>query len=420
VQLPKPAFGIDVVSPEGTLAGGTVRRAENVVLSTDGQVRRRYGEGTPLVALTGMHSLWRSPVQQRLLCAAGSDLYEIRDNVATSIFTGLEVGRQVSFCDAAGDIMFASGSVIGKITASGLIRRPGVADLMGTRPRLQSTVGALPPGRYGVAFSLSNDLGEESGLSGIEWIDLPSGGGILVDRFTAATNSITLNVYVTAANGGELALYQSLGWTAAVSIGDSRRSRPATRHGRAPLPGGDIVRFFHGRTYVATANWLYYSDPFDRGVYDIKSGWVQFDRRITVLQPVDGGIFVGTRNGVYFLRGNDPVTFEQVQVSVRPPIPHSGAELPGSFFNPQLVPEDRPVAAWLSDVGVMVGKSDGSVVALQSDRVRLSATAATLAAVLNGGMKQVIFCVESMAMGVGGPSTVPSRRNDERQGSLEA
>lgn len=403
-NLPMPRLGIDVRSPETELPKGAVRSATNVVLTDSGAFRRAPGQELR-AALDGAHSLWRG--NGTTLVAAGATLYEVALGNPTTyeaIFTGLPVGDPVEYCAVGGDIYFTAGSVLGKLCADGLVRRPGVADLIGYAPTLAETVGGLFPGRYGVAYSLTNDLGEESPLSSIAWIELTTGGGILLSNLVTATDVTKVNVYVTAANGKELYLNQTRAWTTATSVTDQTLGRDAGKRGKVVMPGGGIVRDWHGRLVVAQGGFVLFSDPFDRGLADPEYGWLAIGNTVTMLEAVEGGLFVGTDDGVQFFSGNGPDDLKAVTVSSHPAVPNSGTIVPRDMFDPKLVGEGAiPVAVWLSDVGLMIGTPDGQVLEAQASRIRMTTAGGARPTVAwNGGVKQLIFSVESMTMGVGG------------------
>lgn len=397
-DLPLPTLGADVIGQEGSLPEGTVRRAHNVVIDSTGGFARRPGYSL-VIALENAHSLYRNP--DWVLVAAGTKLYTLNLAQGTKepIFEGLTVEAPVSYCEAANDTYFCSPGVLGKITRSGLVRRPGVAQLLGFRPTLTATVGGLLPGRYGVAYSLINDLGEESAISSIEWIDL-AGGGILLSGLQTASDVARMNIYTTTPNGSELYLHGSRVQAGTATILDQTLSRQATKQYLEPMPGGSIVRFFHGRLYVADGPWLWVSEPFDYGLTSVKSGYMIFDRPITMLEAVEGGIFVGMSDRVVFLQGDGPGGFRNTVAATRGAIPYSGTTAPADYFNDLVAPDrGKACAAWLSEVGLAVGRPDGSVSFPQAQRVRVVGDRARAAFVEHDGIKQAVFCGATMGTG---------------------
>jgi hypothetical protein len=399
-QLPLPKYGADVVSPEGGLESGAARRAHNLVIDDTGRFRRRPGFDLSIV-LPDAHSLWDNDAL--VLCAAQRNLYSV--NLAaqsvTAIFSGLALDRPVEYAEAGGTVYFASPSVLGKISPDGGVRRPGVAKLWGYMPTLTATVGGRLPGRYGVAYSLINDLGEESPISSIAWIDLPSGGGILVSGLQFATDVTHMNLYATTANGEELYLASTQLYAATASITDQRRIRRASKQYLEPMPGGDIVRYYNGHLYVACGAGIYVSEGFDYGVYHIKRGYIPIGKAITIMEPVDSGIFVGTREKVVFLQGGGPGEFTLADPAAqRGAFAHSGTSVPADFLDDTAAPDrGKPVAVWMSEVGMAVGRPDGSVSFPQASRVIAEGDVARPAFLQRNGLKQGIFCGATLGVG---------------------
>ena len=391
--LPLPKLGADILSQESSLPKSTVRRAHNVVIDDVGQFDRRPGY-SKIITLPDAHSLWRNA--DRMLVAANGVLYtvDLSANSVTSIFSGLPPHAPVSYTEVGTDTYFCSPGVLGKITAAGLVRRPGIANMVGLFPTLTATVGGFPPGKYGVAYSLLNDLGEESGLSSVSWIDLPSGGGVLLSVLQNATNVTMMNIYVTTPDGEDLYLSLTTAIAATASLTTLNTLRRASKEHLDPMPGGSIVRYFNGRLYIADGPWLWISESLDYGLFDVRGGYMTFGRSITMLEPVDAGLYVGFIDRTLFLAGSGPGQFNQIIISRRGAVMHSGSMVSADFFGEDVVPErGKPVAVWLSEVGVAVGRQNGSVAYPQSKRIRTAqADKARPLFARRNGYAQGIFC----------------------------
>ena len=405
VPLPALTRGIDVLTPEGDLVKGAVRKAVNIAIHDNGSFDRRPGYQS-LITLSGAHSLWRSPAQTRVLVAAGDTLYnvDLGTNSAAALFVGLTPDNPIEYTEIGPDIYFVDGAIVRHITPTGVVRRPGVAAVSANRPGLAQAAGGLDPGRYGVAYSLLSDTGEESGLSDTEWIDVTT-GGIAVSAIANDSNVTQANVYVTGPNGSKLYLHQTVAWSGTSSIADQTKTRAATGQYLAPIPGGDYVRYFRGRLYVVSGSWVWYSEPLQYGLVSTTGGYLTFGRTITMFEPVESGIFVGLRERVLFLRGQGPENFAQVPLTDRGAIAHTGTRVAADFFSPELVPDRGfPVATWLSERGMAVGRADGSLALPQADRISLVADRGRVLFLQHAGIKQAIYCVESLSLGSGGTS----------------
>jgi hypothetical protein len=391
-KLPPPKFGVDILSQEGSLPPGTVRRAHNVVIDNVGQFDRRPGY-SKVIDLPSAHSFWRNAY--RTLVVSGDTLYTVNFSSlsVTPLFSGLPLHVSVSYTEVGTDTYFAAPGFLGKITAEGLVRRPGIANMVGIRPTLTATVGNLTPGKYGVAYSLLNDLGEESGLSSVNWIDLPTGGGVLLSVLQNASHVTQVSLYLTTPDGEDLYLYGTASVASTLSIGGPPTKRRATKEYLDPMPGGDIVRYFNGRLYLADGPWLWISEPLDYGLFDARGGYMTFGESITMLEPVDDGVYVGFVDKTLFLRGEGPGKFVQVDTSQRGAVLHSGSSVLADFFDPNLVPDrGKPVAVWLSEAGVAIGRQNGAVAYPQALRVNVLSDRARVLFARRNGYAQGIFC----------------------------
>ena len=395
VDLPLPKLGLDVLTPEGDLAEGAVRRAENVMLHDSGAFDRRPGYAA-LITLSGSHSLWQG--SNGAYVAAAEKLYSFTPYGVTEVFSGLPTDDPVEYCEVGEDVYFTAGAVLRKMSG-GLVRRPGVADVFGGSATVAATNGGMASGSYGAAYSLVNDLGEESGLSQISFV---TGTGVEISGIPSADNVVTVNLYATGVNGEELFLAESVPWNSTAAVLDQRRYQPADKQYLVPMPGGEYVRAYRGRLYVSKDVWLYYSEPFTYGLTDVRSGYMTFGAAITLLEPVEGGIFVGFADRVIFLRGAGPEGFEVVNTVARGAVPHTGTTSPADRFTEG---GTGTVALWLSPQGLAIGHADGSVALPQADRIQLTADAGRTAVMQYQGIRQVVFTLDHMTLGSASDST---------------
>jgi len=119
------------------------------------------------------------------------------------------------------------------------------------------------------------------------------------------------------------------------------------------------------------------------------------------MEPVQAGIFIGLRERSIFLRGNGPEDFKQIEASSHGARPNSGIDVSPDFFSANLVRDrDQPVAAWLSEVGLAVGRADGSIAYPQESRITVDGGISRPTFFRLGGVKQCAFSVEEMTVGL--------------------
>ena len=240
-------------------------------------------------------------------------------------------------------------------------------------------------------------------MSSVSWLALSTTGGIHASMLAYTSEVVAHRLYVTPPNGERMYFNTEvpLGQAFDITDGTLKQDGELRRH-RSPLPGGRIVRYYRGRLYVAYGSTVYVSDPYCE-FYDIYGGWLQFDHEVTLLEPVLSGIYVGTTKEVVFLDGPEPGSFKLAVVAPRGAYAGTGCHLPADWLDGRLA-NDRahPPAAWLSDVGMVVGLPDGNVHAPQAERIRMTSAGGSVATLVQNGLRQVLFPLESMAIGVGG------------------
>lgn len=146
-----------------------------------------------------------------------------------------------------------------------------------------------------------------------------------------------------------------------------------------PMPAGRIVAHHINRLLVASGGTLFYSEPFTPNLYDEAKGWMQFPARITLVMPVEGGIYVAA-DQTYFIPGGLPAG-----QGMRAVLPYGALERSGG-----LVPNSKSVH-WMSPRGVITGAADGTVANLQEAHVAVQpATHGASIFTERDGMRQII------------------------------
>ena len=81
-----------------------------------------------------------------------------------------------------------------------------------------------------------------------------------------------------------------------------------------PAPAGAIMAFYGARVLMAVGPVLYASRPNGWELFDIRRDFKVFSDDITLIQPVDDGVYVGTTTELAFLSGTefDKLTYRQV------------------------------------------------------------------------------------------------------------
>ncbi len=332
-----------------------------------------------------VHSLYAPPGWGTWLGGIGANLVELTDNgtaLGIEVRATLPSSAPLSF-DRLGDAIYYT-----SIDAIGVLPRRGPALPLAPPDAIPPVasgdpIGGLFAGRYSVAMSWLFDDGTEGGLSPLVSVNVPEGGGIRLS-WTAPAGAAMGRIYRTQLDG--TVLYRvtdvpvGLGSTL-LGVGPVGRAAD-TQYLRA-MPPGEILRRWRGYLLVARGRHLYLSQPMRYGLYSPRHGFVQFPERITFVEGVEGGVFVGQQTGVVFLDGSKPGDWSHRDTGGDPPFPGSSVLADASMFGAdlQLPPGDH--AVWLSTNGYVLGQPSGAIVEPQAKRLRLPVTAAGKTAIVD-------------------------------------
>jgi len=341
--------------------------AVNVDVDRSGDIDRRRGR-RPAVALPGLHSLWSG--SQATYGVAQAVLYAITPTSARAIGS-MPTDEPCYFAEEDGGVIVASRSALMAVGTS-TIEPVGVPDA--SSPSLApAAIGGLAAGRYAAAVSyLRGDL--EGALSPLRTIALQEGQGLQLAGIHAPVGVDRVRVYRTALGG--TVLYQCadlVPGTASYLLGNDTLGRQAPTQYLARMQGGDHLALWRGRALVARGRTLVVSEPMNYGLTSPRHGFVQFWSSITMLVGLEGGVYVGTRQGIFFLRGTRPGDWTQERKGALPPVRGQPVVIDGNQLPPNYQQAGRRVAVWVAANGFVLGCDDGSIIEPQGDRVRTPA-----------------------------------------------
>ena len=122
-------------------------------------------------------------------------------------------------------------------------------------------------------------------------------------------------------------------------------------------PIGHLIAFAYGRAFIAQGPVIWYSEPFALGAFDLARNFLPFEGRITMMQPLHGGMFVSTEAETYFLPGRDPQGTEPGKVADYPAI--RGTDVTVDLSKIGAGELTGIGAMWASTKGICVGTPDG-------------------------------------------------------------
>ncbi|NLA67478.1 MAG: hypothetical protein GX856_04405 [Gammaproteobacteria bacterium] len=395
--------GINNAAPEHAMPSnefGTraiaLREADNVDFDDIGWPATRHGSAKA-VDLTLGHSLWWGADSAFGLVVHDGMLHALDADYALTPLD-VEVGHAwLSYATIAGNVYYTNNARCGMVTPD-LRHYAWAPEQPAGQPALESMAGgSLGPGRYQVAVTFSDVLGRESGSVLATEIEVVGGTialtGLPIPQDTDETP--TTNVYCTAANGTALFLAFSMPSSFSYAeISAPPTGRALATHLLEPLPNGTIVRYGHGRQWVARGREVLWSEPLRYGLFNPAHNRIRFAAPVDLLEPVgDGepgaGVYVASGDRTYWLGGADPASFTQRFARPSGVVRYSSARAPATAFGYESAGD---VLVWLARDGrFCLGAPGGNVTPLKDGEAAIDTAdaAATLFRESNG-QRQVV------------------------------
>lgn len=374
-DLGKFPLGANNVNADTDLPEGSLRSVINADVDNSGNIIKKAGN-VKVYSGSGCHSVFKNYFVE------GNKLKYINgQNVVTEV-EDVEPNRFLAWTSLFGDLYYSDGQkgyIIGK-GEWGVPKPVYSPDLTESEG-----MGRLDAGTYQVAICYRNDTGEISGSTMPVSITVKQNSAIVCGNIPMDYHVV---IYISQPKGTELYLNAEVTFDE-FTITQSKESKNIleTLHYDV-MPGGHIVRFHKGRMYVANDKALWFSREGHFGLNDKSQDWFQFAEKITIVQPVEGGIFV-VADKTYFLAGSDPDKMFLLPVSDDKGIAGTGFSIGGKTFGKET---DYIVGFWYSTRGAILGLPDGSLEALTEDRYAIKEGLVSGCTTLNetDGFKRVI------------------------------
>ena len=363
--------GKNSVAPETELPKASARELLNVDLSNSGRLSRRRGYTKIYDAgSNAVHSLFSS--QLHTLFVEGGSLKKLNSDYTATALGSVDPNSYMSYAEVNRKTYFTNGVDTGVVLEDGTVAPWGVKEPTGQPLLTLNSSGGLWEGTYQVAITFVDANGEESGSALADTIDVPAGYGITCSLFPNSEEASNINIYLTAPNGTVLH-HRAQVPVGTVSVNflsnpDSYGKQLETQF-MERMPAGQIVRYFKGRMWVAVGDMLIFSPALRYGLYDPRHTYFRFPADITIVQPVQDGVYV-VSDQTYFLSGSDPMQMDQRVVYSDGGVAGTGLNVP-----PTMIKEDQfdelpdYLAFWYSTNGAVLGLPGGQVQTITEDRV---------------------------------------------------
>lgn len=345
--------------------------ATDVDIGLSGELKRRSGY---VETLATCHKNVQQADGFLLATVDGGDLISMDAAGGNRVTLYPSLGStRVWYCNLPdGRATFSNGSICG-ITNGAVARTWGVPT-PASLGALTDVAGLLHPGDYQYMLTYVRTADKlEGGPLYSNPLPVAAGGIVLTGLPTLAGH--TINVYITAANGDDGFLAGNTANSAFSYTGKNDALIQPCRTGYLqPAPAGTVTAFWRGRVLIASGATLYVSKTNQWELFDFRRDFKQFSAPITLIQPVDGGVFIGTTYELAFMAG---VEFDKLAYTTLAPGPvvlGSGVAVRG-----ELIKRGDGVGGGSAMVciagGVLVaGFSDGGIYRMTEGRYRTAAT----------------------------------------------
>jgi len=345
---------------------GDLLYARNIDIDESGRAQRRAGTST--VFTGAAHSAWSDGDQGFFV--QGGVLKRFLADGAISALTTI-TGAKVAYTAINGTAFWTDGISAGSVI--GGVNFPwGITPPAAICP--QPVAGHMATGNYLCTMTFVGADGKESGAPHSSLVKT-TGGLSFNDLPVCADSRVTRkNIYISAVNGDLPFLSATVpnATTDLVITELGAQSVPVRTQFLGPAPAGQVLGYYNGRAYAASGPFLFYSQPYEHELFDLRSGFITFDSDIQTLAAVSDGIFVGTLKRTVFLAGTDPEVF--VLRPVAPVGTVSGTVI--STSGDVLAPGDDSdagvatgtVVFWMSKLGPALGLDGGIVKDLTARR----------------------------------------------------
>lgn len=363
--------GINNAQPAHRLSNDALTVATNVNIGLSGEVSRRSGYAE---MLDTCHKNLHQAQGFLLATVDGGDLMAMDASGGSRVMVCESLGpSRVWYCNLPdGRVTFSNGAICGitdGVTTTGW--GVSVPDSVGEATGLS---GALDPGDYihSITYVRQSD-GLESESATSTPITLTD-GGVMISGLPAL-DGYSINVYLSSANGeGEWLAGNTVNTLFAYTGSNSSLILPKRTGSRYPAPAGRYASFWRGRVLVAVGNVLYASRPHAWEAFDLQRDFKQFSAPITLVQPVDGGVFVGTERELAFLSGTSFDALSHSRVMDAPVIPGSGVQVPGEYVQRGDGVGNGVCTICIAGGELVAGFADGGVARMTGGRFKTDAS----------------------------------------------
>jgi hypothetical protein len=382
-QLPKP----DALFPQEGIPQLTA--AINVDIDNDGRISRRAGTSQFVSGSSGL-SGFSTP--DYLLYQDGTSLYKVNESTGdTTLLTSSLTGTKLEYHWLAGQTFMTDGTITARIDADGNYTNWGCSSA--PTPSLSAVGGgSLRAGRYMVACTFVDGNGIEHSTSKAAVITITENQNISVTLSSVDSNASTIKVYITETNGTDLFYTTSVNANAlpaTVSNSEYSNEPLRTMEFYPPIPSDGLFDY-NGMIMLFTDNYIFPSFGANHHLFEIGTTIEARPTNIKGGAGLRGGFWSVTEEGAYWTTGDIPENWDTEQRDNRE-YAKGSLIIPGYLI--PIAETSEPCSLFVSEDGLMVGTSDGTLKPMTKDRLKLSVTDKTASIIYreNNDLNQVMF-----------------------------
>lgn len=314
-------MGINNVTPEHRLGKQDLVDATDVDIGGTGEITRRAG----LTLLSDQCHKNLHQARGFMLATCGSDLTAIRPDGARHVIHPALGPSRVWYCNLPdGRTTYTNGLIHG--TTDGFVGHPRSVAAPDSLGAPDAAFGSLSPGQYRYHLTMARDSIESPAISS-EPITITD-GGLRLDGLPVRLGH-TVNVYLSGMDGeGAYLIGSTYGSTFEWGGKNSDLVLPCRTLGAQAFPVGTHTAFWRGRIITAVGNVLWASRPMAPHLADWHD-FKQLSGAITMIVPVEDGIYVGTEYELAWLGGATWDALNYAPTARGPVVPGSGVSAPG-------------------------------------------------------------------------------------------
>lgn len=363
--------GINNVLLSHRLGEDALTVATNVDIGLTGEINRRAGYAETLGTC---HKNLHQADGFLLSTVDGGDLIAMDAAGGNRVMLSPSLGpSRVWYCNLPDGRTTFSNGLINGITDGTTATTWGVP-VPPSLGALTPVAGELFPGDYQYQLTyvrLADGLEGGSIYSNPE--PVPDGGVLLTGL--PMLDGHKINVYLTSHNGEQAYLAGSTFTSSFSYLGkNDALVLPCRTDNLRPAPAGTVTAFWRGRVLVAVGPVLYASKTNGWESFDFRRDFKQFSAPITLIQPVDGGVFVGTEQELAFLAGAEFDKLAYVRVLDGPTVLGSGVAVRGELVQRGQGAGQGAAMVCIAGRGIVAGFSDGGIARMTEGRYATDVT----------------------------------------------